>query len=170
MRKRSVNRRRFRPQILLGVLASVAALAVIAPAAGAGPPSIATGTWDCRQASVSIESTRTAGGNTIFSHVASGCVYAGDLTGTFSIHQTRHVRSDGSFTDHGRLVCTGCTIGGRTGDFIAQQDFRGTLPATTGKVTVLGATGGLAGLHAQNHFESTGPGFGTYTYKYSFAL
>jgi len=37
-----------------------------------------------------------------------------------------------------------------------------------GTVTVLGATGGLTGLHAQDHFVFTGPTFGTYSFRYSF--
>jgi hypothetical protein len=158
-------------KFLFGLLVSVAAVLVIGSSAGAGPPAIATGTWDCRSSPFIIESDRTVGGNRIFTWSAPSCVYAGDLTGTFSSFGTRIVKSDGSVTDHGGLVCTGCTIGGRTGDFTGVETFRRNIPQdahTHGIITVLSATGGLEGLHAQNHFEFAGSGFGTYSYRYSF--
>jgi hypothetical protein len=156
---------------LFGIPVFVAALVVIASAAGAGPPAIATGNWDCStNVIVTIESVRTADGNTITSFSATRCFYTGELTGTFSIHITRIVNSDGSFIDHGYIVCTGCTIGGRTGDFTGALTARSPSPGEVyGVITVVSATGGLTGLHAQAHFERHGPlSSRTYSYRYSF--
>jgi hypothetical protein len=157
-------------KFLVGLLVPVAAVLVVGSSSGAGPPAIATGTWDCRSSPFIIESDRMADGNRIYSWSAPACVYAGDLTGTFSSFGTRIVRSDGSGTDHGGIVCTGCTLAGRTGDFTAEQTFRRSPQDahTHGIITVLSATGGLEGLHAQNHFEFAGSGFGTYSYSYTF--
>jgi hypothetical protein len=112
-------------KFLFGLLVSVAAMVVSASAAGAGPPAIATGTWDCRNAASTITSDRTAGGNRIITWFRPGCVYAGDLTGTFTPHGTRIVRSDGSFTDHGGIVCTGCTLGAGPATSPAWNRFKG---------------------------------------------
>jgi hypothetical protein len=154
---------------LFGLLLSVAAVMFTGSAAGAGPPAIATGTWDCTRTVRTNHSIRTADGNIISTFSATGCVYAGDLTGTFSLHLTRVVKSDGSFIDHGYIVCTGCTIGGRTGDFTAALTARSPSPGEVyGVITVVSATGGLTGLHAVNHFERHAPALGTYSYLYSF--
>jgi hypothetical protein len=159
-------------KFLFAVFVAAAAVGVYGSFAGAaGPPATATGTWDCRSSAFTIESDRTVGGNRIFTWSSPACVYAGDLTGTFAGHGTRIVRSDGSFIDHGGLVCTGCTLGGRTGDFTAVSTFRKNIPQdahTHGTIIVLSATGGLEGLHAVNDFEFAGSGFGTYSYRYSF--
>jgi hypothetical protein len=158
-------------KFLVGVLVSVTAAILSGSVAEAGPPAIATGTFDCRSSPFIIESERFADGNRIFTWSAPSCVYAGDVTGTFAGHGTRVVRSDGSFTDHGTLVCTGCTLAGRTGDFTGVATFRRNIPQDAharGIITVVSATGGLEGLHAQNHFDFAGSGFGTYTYQYSF--
>jgi hypothetical protein len=158
-------------KFLVGLLVSVAAVVVIGSSAGAGPPAIATGTWDCRNAAFSVESSRTAGGNTILLFSAVGCVFAGDVTGTFSAYNTEIVRSDGSAAVHGMIVCTGCTFGGRTGDFTSVQLWQRTSTSpleAKGTVTVLSATGGLTGLHFQEHFVFTGTAFGTYSFRYSF--
>jgi hypothetical protein len=159
-----------RKSFFRGIPVFVAALVVIGSAAGAGPPAIATGTWDCRNSVFTIESERFADGNRIITWSGSGCVYAGDLTGTFHPFGTRIIKSDGSRTDHGGIVCTGCTLGGRTGDFTAAQTFRGeSALAFEGTITVLSATGGLTGLRAVNHWQTSGQGaFGTYSYKYLF--
>jgi hypothetical protein len=110
-------------------------------------------------------SIRTAGGNTIRTYSAAGCVYSGDITGTFSLDGTRVIHSDGTFVDHGTLVCTGCTVGGRTGNFTAAYAH----DELDGIITVVSATGGLTALHAQAHFDRNGPArAGTYSYRYSF--
>lgn len=158
-----------KPRLLLAIFALPFALLVIASSAGAGPPATATGTWDCRTSVFTLLSLRTAGDNTILSFSAAPCVNAGDVTGTFTTFGTEIRKSDGSRTFHGGIVCTGCTFAGRTGDFTAAQTFQG--PSDTeyqGIVTVLSATGGLAGLHAVDHFEATGQAHGTYSWNYSF--
>ena len=158
-------------KFLVGLLVSVAAVVVVGSTAGAGPPAIATGNWDCStNVSVTIESSRTVDGNTIISLSATGCVYTGDLTGSFSLDGTRVVKSDGSYTHHGHIYCTGCTIGGRTGDFTGVIAFHSPSPGEVyGNIAVVSATGGLTGLRAQAHFERHGPpSSGTYSYSYSF--
>jgi hypothetical protein len=152
-------------KFLFGVLVSVAAVVGPGSAAWAGPPAIATGTFDCGPSITTIESTHTAGGNTIRTFTAAGCVYAGEVTGTFTLYATRVIHSDGTFVDHGTLVCTGCTIGGRTGDFTAAYAY----DEVDGIVTTMSATGGLTGLHAQAHFERNPPSrSGTISWRYSF--
>jgi len=150
---------------LFGLLLSIAGVMFTASAAGAGPPAIATGTYSCVDSVVTVTSDRIAGANEIASFTSTGCVYSGDLTGTFSLYATRVIHSDGTFIDHGTLVCTGCTIGGRTGDFTATYVY----DEVDGIITVLSATGGLTGLHAQAQFERNPPErVGTYSYRYSF--
>jgi hypothetical protein len=53
-------------KFLVGLLVSVAAVLVVGSSSGAGPPAIATGTWDCRSSAFIIESDRMADGNRIF--------------------------------------------------------------------------------------------------------
>lgn len=151
------------------VLVSVTAAVLSGSAAGAGPPAIATGTYNCSAAAVTVLSSRTADGNTIGTYTAAGCVYSGDITGTFTIYGNRVTHSDGSFNDHGYIVCTGCTLDGRTGEFTAAQTYRSPSPGEVyGTLTVVSASGGLSGLHAQNHFERHAPALGTYSFRYSF--
>ena len=148
-------------------LTVAAALVVFASVAAAGPPDVATGTYTITGAVV--ESVRTVGGNTFTTYSSVTGFYAGDLAGPFETPDlVVKTTSDGSVEAHGTLVCTGCTIGGRTGDFTAE--ISNTSPNAQkmgGIVTVLSATGGLAGLHAVNHFEGT-PFFGTYSFRYHF--
>ena len=149
-----------------GVPVLAAALVVFASPAGAGPPATAVGTYTVTGAVV--ESVRTAGGNTFTTYSSVSGFYAGDLSGPFDIQGVViHTTSNGSFLAKGTLVCTGCTIGGRTGDFIGRLSNTSPGPKMGGIVTVLSATGGLTGLHAVNHFVGA-PFYGNYSYSYHF--
>jgi hypothetical protein len=154
------------PNVVLSVPVLIAALALVfASTAAAGPPATAVGTYTVT--SVAVESMRTAGGNTFTSATFSG-VYAGDLSGPFTAEGVVKTTGSGdAFVGHGTLVCTGCTVAGRTGDFTAEISNQSADPKMGGIVTVLSATGGLAGLHAVNHFEGT-PYAGTTSWSYHF--
>jgi hypothetical protein len=80
-----------------------------------------------------------------------------------------HLNSDGSFTAHGTTVCTGCTIGGRTGDFTAVTEIRGPslFFGVRGLATITSASGGLAGLHGTVDFGGSSLA-GTDTFSYHF--
>ena len=157
-------------RFLCGAVVLFAVVVANGSSATAAPRAIATGTWDCTVATDYAEGPhRTAGGNnTIFTWSATGCAYAGDLSGTFSPYGTRVVKRNGSFADHGMIVCTGCTLAGRTGDFTGVQDFRGTPDDFRGTISVRNAMGRLAGLRAKIRFRTTSADKGTYTIRYSF--
>jgi hypothetical protein len=94
----------------------------------------------------------------------------GDLSGASVVYATVHFKSDGSATADGTTVCTGCTIGGRTGDFTTNYHARLSADGhLEGSLSVLSATGGLVGLHAVDQFEGDfASGTGTYSYSYTF--
>jgi hypothetical protein len=142
-------------KVLVSVSVPAAALAfVLASPASASPPATVTGTYTVTSAV--LGSSRTAGNNTFATYSSVSGVYAGGLSGSFTVDGiTSRTQSDGSLTAQGTLVCTGCTIGGRTGDFVANLVNTSPGPKMGGTVTVLRATGGLAGLHAVNHFDGT---------------
>jgi hypothetical protein len=155
-------------KLVLSIPVLAAGLVVFASTAGAGPPASATGTW-ALTAPPTVTDIRTAGGNTFITQTVY-FDYAGDITGSAVVEATVHVKSDGSATAYGSLVCTGCTIAGRTGNF-ATGGWVNQI-STTGQVrgllSVVG-TGGLAGLQAVDHFEgSTITGTGTYSFSYHF--
>jgi hypothetical protein len=153
-------------KFLLGIPVLAAALVVFATPAGAGPPATARGTYTATAPPV-VTNIRTAGGNTFVTQLIPA-VYAGDLTGRYVLAGTAHVRNDGSFTAHGSLVCTDCTIGGRTGDFTAAINiFGSSLEDAWGTLTVVSASGGLAGLKARADFQGSAA-FGTIAYDYGF--
>ena len=159
-------------KFLLGIPVLLTALVVLASAAAAGPPATATGAYAVTGAPT-VNDIRVAGGNTFiaeslpFIFLGDG---GGDLFGPGVLQGTVVVKPDGSGESNSTFVCTGCTVGGRTGDFtgLLRSHFTGfpTGP-DTGTVTVLSATGGLAGLHGQDHFEGS-PLAGRYSFKYSF--
>jgi hypothetical protein len=153
-------------KFLFGIPVLAAALVVFAAPAGATPPATATGTYTATGPPV-VTDVRTAGGNTFVTE-SLPAVYAGDVTGPYVLAGTIHFRDDGSFTAHGSLVCTDCTIGGRTGDFTAVINiFGSSLVDTWGTLSVVSAGGGLAGLHAGADFQGSAA-FGTIAFDYHF--
>jgi hypothetical protein len=153
-------------RLLIGVPVLAAALGLVfASTSAAGPPATVTGTYTTT--GVAVESMRTADGNTFTNATFSG-TYAGGLSGAFEAEGTVKTTDNGdAFIGHGKITCTGCTIGGRTGDFVGEISNQSPDPKMGGIVTVLSASGGLAGLHAVNHFEGT-PFAGTTSWTYHF--
>jgi hypothetical protein len=156
--------RRGRFVFIVAVL--VAALGVFASVAAADPPATATGTFTAT-GPPTVTDVRTVGGNTFLTESVP-VVYAGDLSGPFVVQGTFRIKPDGSVAGLGSVVCTGCTIGGRTGDFTAATYLSGPSSSdVTGIIIVLSASGGLAGLHAYANYAG-GSVSGTYTYRYHF--
>ena len=92
------------------------------------------------------------GPNTVVSEVAT-LVYTGDLAGAATDTDTFVVHADGSFEGHGTEVCNQCTLWGLTGSFTGTFTFRGAGDSYVGHETVVGAAGGLAGLHGGGTFR-----------------
>jgi Protein of unknown function (DUF3224) len=154
-------------KLLVSTPVLAAALIVFASVAAAGVPATATGTFTATGAPT-VTASRTAGGNTFITE-SFPVVYAGEITGPFVVAVTIHFRRNGSFTAHGTLLCTGCTIGGRTGDFTGVTALSGpSLANARGTVTVVSARGGLAGLHAHAQFATVSAASGNVTYHYHF--
>ena len=131
--------------------------------AAASPPTPASGTFT--YTSSSFNSVRTAGGNTII-EVSATVSYDGTFTGTSTVEGTLIVHADGSANFHDVETFTG-TVNGVPGtvtfNLTGSNDSSLALHATA---TIIGATGGLAGLHGVLHEVGsvqipTGP-FGTY--------
>jgi hypothetical protein len=131
--------------------------------AAASPPTPASGTFT--YTSSSFNSVRTAGGNTII-ELSATVSYDGTFTGTSTVEGTLIVHADGSANFHDVETFTG-TVSGVPGtvtfNLTGSNDSSLALHATA---TIIGATGGLAGLHGVLHAVGsvqipTGP-FGTY--------
>ena len=153
-------------KFLLGIPLVAAAVVVFATPASAGSPATATGTYTATGPPV-VTDVRSAGGNTFVTE-SLPAVYTGDFTGPYVLAGTIHFRDDGSFTAHGSLVCSDCTIGGRTGDFTAVINiFGSSLVDAWGTLTVVSASGRLAGLHARADFQGSAA-FGTIAFDYHF--
>jgi hypothetical protein len=153
-------------KFLLCAAVLAAALVVFASPAGAGPPTTVTGTYTVTNAV--IDSVRTAGGNTFTTYTSISGVWAGGVSGPFETDGiVARTQADGSLTAQGTIVCTGCTVGGRTGDFVANLVNTSPGPKMGGTITVVSATGGLTGLHAVNHFVGS-PFAGDTSWTYSF--
>lgn len=107
--------------------------------------------------------------------------YRGSYTGGLSgpAHDLNYivVHADGSFESFAQEVCTGCTVGGRTGNFTASYVIIGTgwdlenfTSVYTGYLWITSASGGLAGLHGSMIFHYDGiTGVSNYTLNYRFA-
>jgi hypothetical protein len=146
----------------------LAALGLFASTAAADRPSTATGTY-IATGPPTVTDIRTAGPNTFITESVPA-LYAGDLSGPFVVAGVVHLMSDGSFTtSEGTVVCTGCTIGGRTGDFSAVTNIRGPslFSGVTGHITITSTSGGLTGLHGTADFAGSSL-TGTDSYAYHF--
>lgn len=134
--------------------------------AAASPPKTASGTFSF----LSDEFTPIRNSERFFLEQATRS-YAGDLVGVASDVDVFVARGD-YFHAHGTETCTGCTIGGRgPGDFKAVFTYKGVSNATgftySGRLTFLGGSGALSGLHGQGTFsgdETTN----NYSLSYSF--
>jgi len=132
----------------LAALFVAAAVAVsVAQAAGATPPTAATGSVIAGPPTVTV--VKVVGGNTFQTYVRSG-LFTGDFVGSFSETGTRVVHPDGSFEDTHVVTCE-CTVAGRSGTVIFNAEGKGTLfPVVNAEsdLETISATDGLSGLHA----------------------
>jgi hypothetical protein len=145
----------------------VLSLALTGPARADQPT--ASGDWHLVSHTQTL--LRTADGNSFFAVVESP-LYSGGLSGTAVDTYTLIVHRDGSLNAQGTETCTGCTIGGRTGDYTATFSFSASGTRQESRVTFQGGSGGLAGLHGGGSFQVTHltPTVGgTYAYDYHFA-
>jgi hypothetical protein len=151
---------------LFALPAVLAALGLFAATATADQPSSATSTFTAT-GPPTVTDISTAGPNTFITESVPAR-YDGEVSGPYLLTGTALIKSDGSVTAHGTLVCTGCTIGGRTGDFSAVTTLSGpSLSDITGRLTITSASGGLAGLHGTSDYAGSAVG-GTNTWSYHF--
>ena len=140
----------------------VAALAGCAPPAAASPSAVASGSYTFVQTSQTH--IRTAGGDS-FDLLVFSVTSVGGLTGVATDTFTAATHADGSVDAHGTEVCSSCTIGGRTGSYIAAFSLTGSAAGVlAGHLTFTSGSGGLAGLHGEGTFTVD-----TYSYNYRFA-
>ena len=140
----------------------VAALAGCASPAPASPSAVASGSYTFVQTSKTH--VRTAGGDSFDLFVAS-VTSVGGVTGVATDTLTAATHADGSVNAHGTEVCSSCTIGGRTGSYIAAYSFTVSVAGVlAGHLTFTSGSGGLAGLHGEGTFTAD-----TFSYNYRFA-
>lgn len=141
----------------------VAALAGCAAPAPASPSAVASGSYTFVQTSQTH--IRTAGGDSVDLIVAS-VTSVGGVTGVATDTFTAATHADGSVNANGTEVCSSCTIGGRTGSYIAAFSLTVSVAGgLAGHLTFTSGSGGLAGLHGEGTFTAD-----TYSYTYRFAL
>jgi hypothetical protein len=105
----------------------------------------------------------TAGGDS-FDLQVSSITWVGGVTGVASDTETVVTRADGSMNGDGTEVCGSCTIGDRTGSYIAAYSYAVSVAGVVaGHLTFTSGSGGLAGLHGEGTFTG-----GTYSYNYRF--
>jgi hypothetical protein len=142
--------------------AVVAALAGCAPPTAASPSAVASGSYTSVQTSKTH--IRTAGGDSVDLLVFS-VTSVGGLTGVATDTFTAATHADGSMDANGTEVCSSCTIGGRTGSYIAAFSLTVSVAGVlAGHLTFTSGSGGLAGLHGEGTFTAD-----TYSYNYRFA-
>jgi hypothetical protein len=132
----------------LGVLLA----AVGVSGAAASQPSLASGTVG--NTSATFNSVREAGGNLIVNLTATAA-YTGTFTGTSTINGILIIHADGSANFHDVEVFTG-TVNGVSGT--VTFNLNGSNDATLAvhaTATIVGASGGLAGLHGVLHEVGT---------------
>ena len=140
----------------------VVALAGCASPASASPQAVASGSFTSVQTSKTH--IRTAGGDS-FDLLVESVTSVGGLTGVATDTFTAATHAGGSWNADGSEVCSSCTIGGRTGSYIAAFSLTVSVAGVlAGHLTFTSGSGGLAGLHGEGTF-----GAGTYSYKYRFA-
>ena len=96
--------------------------------------------------------------------------YGGDMVGTATDVNYIVVHADDTFESFATEVCTGCTLGGKTGSFTAVYYIKGTSFSNydyTGYFAFTGGSGGLSGLNGYGTFTGE-PDF-SYSYQYRFS-
>jgi hypothetical protein len=139
----------------------VAALAGCAPPATTSPSAVASGSYTFVQ--TSSTHIRSAGGDSFDLQVFS-LTSVGGVTGVATDTQTAVTHADGSINANGTEVCSSCTIGGRTGSYIAAYSLTASGAGVAGHLTFTSGGGLLAGLHGEGTFTVD-----TYSYNYRFA-
>lgn len=126
------------------------------------PSGVASGSFTSVQTSKTH--IRTTGGDSFDLRVSSE-TYVGGVTGVTTGTSTDVTHADGSVNGDGTEVCSSCTIGGRTGSYIAAYSFTVSVAGVlAGHLTFTSGSGGLAGLQGEGTFAA-----GTYSYNYRFA-
>jgi hypothetical protein len=132
------------------------------PSVGPSPSAVASGSYSFVQ--TSSTHIRTAGGDSFDLQVFS-LTSVGGVTGVATDTQTAVTHADGSIDANGTEVCSSCTIGGRTGSYIAAYSLTVSVSGVfAGQLTFTSGSGGLAGLHGEGTFTAD-----TYSYNYRFA-
>jgi hypothetical protein len=132
------------------------------PSVGPSPSAVASGSYSFVQ--TSSTHIRTAAGDSFDLQVFS-LTSVGGVTGVATDTQTAVTHADGSIDANGTEVCSSCTIGGRTGSYIAAYSLTVSVSGVfAGHLTFTSGSGGLAGLHGEGTFTAD-----TYSYNYRFA-
>ena len=140
----------------------VLALAGCGSPATATPSGVASGSYTFVQ--TSSTHIRTAGGDSFDLQVFS-LTLVGGVTGVATDTHTAVTHADGSVNADGTEVCGSCTIGGRTGSYIAAYSVSMSVSGVVaGHLTFTSGSGRLAGLHGEGTFTAD-----TYSYNYRFA-
>ncbi|MGH9105090.1 MAG: hypothetical protein ACRDZX_04490 [Acidimicrobiales bacterium] len=134
-------------------------------------PGVARGTFSTTSNSLTPIKV-VVGTDTLYEQVAGGA-YAGGLTGALTDVDTFVLHSDGTFQAQGFEYCTGCSLGGATGGYLAEFNLSG-VPASggniayTGHLSFLSGSGGFAGIQGGGTFTGNLTG-GSYSYNYMFS-
>jgi hypothetical protein len=129
----------------LRLLASLAALLVVAGATGAdaSPPTSASGTF--AYTSCIINSTQMVGGNTILDYTCT-IAYTGTLSGTSTLQGPLIIHADGNTNFHGTEAFVG-TVSGAAGTVTFIDASRGTATSFQETSVIVNGTGALTNLH-----------------------
>jgi hypothetical protein len=126
------------------------------------PSGVASGSYTSVQTSKTH--IRTTGGDS-FDLLVTSLTSVGGVTGVATDTSTVVTHADGSVNADGTEVCGSCTIGGRTGSYIAAYSLTVSVSGVVaGHLTFTSGSGGLAGLHGEGTFTAD-----TYSYNYRFA-
>jgi hypothetical protein len=150
------------PQRVLRLFGLALALATLAfgtaPAAAAGPPIPASGSF--QQLSFVASNFRTADGVTFFDFIEHDSL-SGTFSGTSVIQGSCLTRASGQTLCQALETFAGTVAGqGGGGDTVTFRDVVAIAPtgAVQGSFTVVGGTGALANLHGHGTFEGTSTG------------
>jgi hypothetical protein len=132
------------------------------PSVGPSPSAVASGSYTFVQTSKTH--IRTTGGDS-FDLLVASVTSVGGVTGVATDTLTAATHADGSMNATGTEVCSSCTIGGRTGSYVAAVSLTVSVAGVVaGHLTFTSGSGGLAGLHGEGTFTGE-----TYSYNYRFA-
>jgi hypothetical protein len=145
-----------------GVLATLAATAVVSTAFAGGAGTTGAGTF-------TFASDYTAAQSKSLNVEISQFTYKGALAGIAVDYGTMSAAADGSFKGSGKEYCAACTIGGKTGAFTAEYTYSGSGVTYRGRLTFTRGYGKLAGLEGGGSFGGNVK-TNANTYRYSYTL